>query len=150
MFEFESQREAERILRRGSRRFGDFGLSLKKWSQDFGCNNVGNVEKAVWVRLVGLPVHLWSWYILKRIRDSWGGFLAIDEDTVFLSELRWARIKVKRDGSALPKVTVVTVGDYSFEIQLWWEIQPRIVTVRLERPTEEAGIPMGEDSFLMR
>ena len=32
MFEFESQKEAERILRRGSRRFRDFGLSLKKWS----------------------------------------------------------------------------------------------------------------------
>ena len=53
--------------------------------------------------------------------------MAIDEDTTFLSELRWARIRVKRDGLALPKVMVVTMGDYSFEIQLWWEIQPQIV-----------------------
>ena len=38
----------------------------------------------------------------------------MDEDTLFLSELRWARIRVKRDGSVFPKVTVVTVGDHSF------------------------------------
>ena len=58
MFEFESQKEAERILRCGFRRFGDFGLSLKKWSRDFGCSSVGNGEKEVWVGLVGLSVHL--------------------------------------------------------------------------------------------
>ena len=118
MFEFESQKEVERILLRGSRRFGDFGFSLKKWSQDFGCNNVGNVEKEAWVRLVGLLVHPWSRYILKRIGDGCGGFLAMDEDTAFLFELWWARIRVKRDGSVFPKVTVVMVGDHSYEIQL--------------------------------
>ena len=116
MFEFESQKETERILRCGSRRFGDFGLSLKKWSQDFSCSSVGNGEKEVWVGLLGLPVHLWSRYILKRIGDGCGGFLAMDEDTVFLSELRWARIRVKCDGSVFPKVTTMTVGDHSFEI----------------------------------
>ena len=56
------------------------------------------MEKEAWVRLVGLLVHLWSRYILKRIGDGCGGFLVMDEDTAFLSELRWARIKVKCDG----------------------------------------------------
>ena len=147
MFEFESQKEAKRILRRGSRRFGDFGLSLKKWSQDFVCSSVGNVEKEAWVKLVGLSVLLWSQYILKRIRDGCKGFLAMDEDTAFLFELRWARIRVKCDGSTLPKVTVVTVGDQSFEIQLWWEIQPRFVDARLERPPEKVGSPWEKTKF---
>ena len=108
------------------------------------------MEKEAWVRLVGLPIHLWSCYILKRIENGCGGFLAVDEDTTFLYELRWSRIRVKRDGSALSKVTVVMVGDYSFEIQLWWEIQPRIVAARLERPSEKEASPMGEDEFFSR
>ena len=72
------------------------------------------------------------------------------EDTAFLSELRWARIRVKSDGSVFPKVTEVTVGDHSYEIQLWWEIQPRIIDARLERPSEKAGSPMGEDEVFPR
>ena len=76
------------------------------------------MEIEAWVRLVGLPVHLWSRYILKRIEDSCGGFLAMDEDIAFLSELRWARIRVKRDGLVFPKVTVVTVVQYNYKIQL--------------------------------
>ena len=103
------------------------------------------MEKEAWVRLVGLPVHLWSRYILKRIGDGYGGFLAMDEDTAFLSELRWARIRVKCHGSIFPKVTVVTVGDHNFEIQLWWKIQPRFVDARWDRSPEKAGSPMEED-----
>ena len=33
------------------------------------------------MRVVGLPVHLWSRKILEKIGDVCGGFLAVDEDT---------------------------------------------------------------------
>lgn len=37
------------------------------------------VTKEVWVRVVGLPLHLWSRELLKWIGDYSGGFIAVDE-----------------------------------------------------------------------
>ena len=78
----------------------------------------------MWVRLLGLPLHLWSRLVLKRIVDRCGGFVVVDENTTFLSYLRWAKIRVKWDGSSNPLFVVVSEGDSSFVIQLWWEVQP--------------------------
>ena len=38
---------------------------------------------------------LWCWKILKKIGDACGGFMAVDEDTMMLSELSWARILMR-------------------------------------------------------
>ena len=46
-----------------------------------GCSSQGNSEEKAWVRVVGLPVHLWSRKIMEKIGDACGGFLAVDEDT---------------------------------------------------------------------
>ena len=54
----------------------------------------------------------------KRIGDRCGGFVAVDENMAFLSNLRWARIRVKWDGSSNPSSAVVSKGDSSFVIQL--------------------------------
>ena len=80
----------------------------------------------MWVRLLGLPLHLWSRPILKRIGDRCGGFVEEDENTVLRSDPRWARIRVIWDGSSNPRLVVVSEEDRSFEIQLWWEIQPQM------------------------
>ena len=45
--------------------------------------------------VVGLPLHLWSHEVFKRIDDGCGGFVAVDEDTDSLTELQWAQILVK-------------------------------------------------------
>ena len=73
----------------------------------------------MWVRLLGLPLHLWSHLILKRIGDKCGGFDAVDENTESLNDPRWARIRVKWDGSTNPRAMIVSEGDRSFAIQLW-------------------------------
>ena len=49
------------------------------------CKN-SNADEA-WVRVVGLPLHLWSLEVFKRIEDGCGGFVVVDEDTRSLSEL---------------------------------------------------------------
>ena len=51
--------------------------------------------KEAWIRVVGLPLHLWSQEILKMIGDSCGGFLAIDKETTLRVKVSWARILVK-------------------------------------------------------
>ena len=98
LFEFDNKNEAERILRVGTRNLGGFSIFLKKWAKEDICETERNFEEMAWVRLIGLPAHLWSRPILRRIGDRCGGFLAMDEDTTFLSDLCWARIRVKRNG----------------------------------------------------
>ena len=38
--------------------------------------------KEVWVILVGLPIHLWEFNILKKPVDACGGFIAVDKSTM--------------------------------------------------------------------
>ena len=42
-----------------------------------------------WIRVVGLPLHLWYREILKMIGDSCGGFVDLDRETTLKFELSW-------------------------------------------------------------
>ena len=92
LFGFESPNEARRILREGTGRLGDLPISLREWGKEVGCMVGRDTCRTVWVRLLGLLLHLWSRLILKHIGDKCGGFDAVDENTAFLSDLHWARI----------------------------------------------------------
>ena len=127
LFGFERPYEARRILREGTGSFGGFPIFFREWGKDVGCTEGRERSKLVWVRLLGLPLHLWSRPILKRIGDVCGGFITEDEITVFRTDPRWARIQVKWDGSSNPTSVVVSEEDRSFVIQLWWEIQPQML-----------------------
>ena len=145
LFGFESPNEARRILREGTCRIGGLPISLREWGKDVGCMVGRDSCRTVWVRLLGLPLHLWSRPILKRIGDKCGGFDAVDENTAFLTDLHWARIRVTWDGTSNPRSVVVFEGDRSFVIRLWWEFQPQMMlesrTMKLESggETREEG-----------
>ena len=94
-----------------------------------GCSSRGNSEEKAWVRVVGLPVHLWSRKVMEKIGDACGGFLAVDEDTDKLDELGWARILVKLKKSEPPNIVEVAVGGARLRMQLWWELSPFQMTV---------------------
>ena len=51
----------------------------------------------------------------------------VNEKTAFMIDPRWARIWVNWDASANPRSVVVSEGDRSFVIQLWWEFQPQLM-----------------------
>ena len=53
------------------------------------------------MRIVGLPFHFWSREVFKRIGESCEGFVAVDEETTFFSQLQWARILVRTTGKDL-------------------------------------------------
>ncbi|RVW81134.1 Nicastrin [Vitis vinifera] len=65
---------------------------LQKWGPEVGCFRNGSHAKEVWVKVVGLPLHLWSREVFKSIGESCGGFIAFDEETTFISQLQWAHI----------------------------------------------------------
>ncbi|RVW56016.1 LINE-1 reverse transcriptase-like [Vitis vinifera] len=126
-----------RILR-GSRRIKDREFLLQRWGPIVGCTWKESQE--VWVRVVGLPLHLWSREVFKSIGDCCGGFVAVDEDTTLFSQLQWARILVKNSGMKRPGTMEVEAGNTRWELCLWWEAIPRVLQdgscLRMQRRSE--------------
>lgn len=77
MFNFEGSPNAKMVLSRGLRRHKEKVLHLDRWAPKV---REGEHAKKVWVRKVGLPLHLWCWEVFKKLEDSCGGFVAVDED----------------------------------------------------------------------
>ena len=48
---------------------------------DLGCAKCKDEIQEAWIRVVGLPLHLWSREVLMMIGNSYSGFLAIDKET---------------------------------------------------------------------
>ena len=48
LFEFENTKEAERILKVGTRRIGGFSIFLKKWVKEDGCITERDIKEVAW------------------------------------------------------------------------------------------------------
>ncbi|RVX12932.1 hypothetical protein CK203_009898 [Vitis vinifera] len=53
----------------------------------------------------------------------------MDEATIVMVDVQWARILVKLVGRELPSFVHIVVGSGCFSIQLWWETPPWFVQV---------------------
>ena len=116
-FEFEEAADATYVLEGGCRSFRGGRLNLKRWSPDSGCVKRKNQLNKLWVRIVGLPLHLWTCEVLRMIGDGCGGYLATDEDTIRRTEvLLWARILVKAEGQERLSTVNILAGSRSYEI----------------------------------
>ena len=148
LFGFGSPNKARRTLREGTGSVGGLPISLREWGKDVGCKVGRERCSTVWVRLLGLPLHLWSQSILKRIGDKCCRFDAVDENTELLNDPRWARIRVKWGGSSSPGSMIVSEGDRNFEIQLWWELQPQMMWEnRMSKPRRDTGTREEGDEY---
>ena len=123
LFEFELLSEVEHVLARGKRRVKN-NVLLKKWYLGVGCFCYGANTNEAWVRVVGLLLHLWSRKVFKLIGESYGGFIAVDENTDSMAKLQWVRILVKLVGRDLSTFIQIVVGLGSFSTHLWWETPP--------------------------
>ena len=81
LFKLDSQEEASRALEKGSRIFRRGAMELEMWSLESRCVRSKNYASEAWVRIVGLPLHLWTRETLKKIGDGCGGFIAMDKET---------------------------------------------------------------------
>nr|CAN79200.1 hypothetical protein VITISV_034334 [Vitis vinifera] len=133
LFEFEDKVEADWVLLRGSRSLQMREFFLQKWGPEVGCCRNGSHPKDVWVKVVGLPLHLWSREVFKSIGERCGGFIAVDEDTTFFSELQWARILVKASGKIRQGTLQVVAGNCC------WTAQASGVQVECGRGQGEAA-----------
>ena len=73
-------------------------MGLEQWNPRIGCWIENEVRNEVWVKIVGLPISLWSPTILRRVGEECGDFIAVDDQTKTLGEIQWARILVKTIG----------------------------------------------------
>ena len=127
--DFELVDEAYWVLDNGSRICKGEAMELEWWSPSTGCKGRVEEEKEAWLRVLGLPLHLWSEEILKKIGNGCGGYVAMDKETEQRKDLRWARILVKQDMKGKPSSANLLAGARSYELQLWWEFQPRMMEV---------------------
>ncbi|RVW38063.1 hypothetical protein CK203_097261 [Vitis vinifera] len=124
LFEFELMSEAERVLARGKRKVLGSVLMMERWHPEVGCFSNGVFAREVWVRVVGLPLHLWNREVFKLIGDGCGGFIAVDNKTESMAELQWARLLVKSVGRDTPSSVQIADEMGCFSVQLWWESPP--------------------------
>lgn len=102
--------------------------------------------KEAWIRILGLPLHLWTNKILRRFSDACGGFIKLDMKTTLRRELLWARILVSLEGKERSRVINVEVSSRSYELQVWWEILSWIFGVfPLKSSRGDGGQPREEE-----
>ena len=127
--EFESPEEAMRVLETGRRFFRGGELQLERWNPYSGCIRSKGAAQEEWIRVIGLPPHMWKMEVMKKIGDACGGFIAMDKSTEQRMEMKWARILIKATGAHRPSTVNILEGPRSFEFQIWWEVLPWVTDV---------------------
>ena len=145
LMEFDSPEKAKWVLESGRRSFKGGALQLEWWSPESGCLRGKELGREVWIREVGLPLHLWTPEILRKLGDACGGFVAVDKNTEMKTEMKWARMLVKMVGKSRSSVVNILEGPRSFEMQIWWEVCPWVSGVYPVGAREEAEIPEVEE-----
>ena len=115
---FELVEEAEWVMENGSKIFRGEAMHLEWWSPSTGCVGRTDQVSKVWIRVFGLPLHLWTVDILKKVGDRYGGFVVMDKETTHRKDLRWARILVKNSSSRRPSSVNLLAGARSYELQI--------------------------------
>ena len=122
--EFVKPEDAKWVFEAGRRSFRGNPLQLEWWHPDSGCVKRKDMVYEALLRVVGLPLHLWTGEILERIEDSCGGLIALDKEMVLKTELRWAHFLVRLGGRARPSMIHVEARTRIYELQIWLELPP--------------------------
>ena len=150
LLKFKSPEEAKWVLESGRRSFKGGLLQLDWWSPETGCIRSRGFVQEAWIRVVGLPLHLWTPEILRKIGDACGRFVAEDKATEMKKEMKWARMLIKSEGKARPSTVNILEGPRSYELQIWWEIPPWVTGVYPAVSRVAEKFPREEDEVVAR
>ncbi|OIT20963.1 putative pre-mrna-splicing factor atp-dependent rna helicase deah9, partial [Nicotiana attenuata] len=137
LFEFPTRRMAEQTMEE-TWRWKNATLLLRWWSPTAACYPSETKFDWIWVRILGLPLHLWSSEIMKVIGEKCGGWIETEEETQLRNHMRWARIKVKGPAEKIPRVVEVEEGGMIFSLPLWSEIPTAVKVFQEEAVVESA------------
>ncbi|KAH0686409.1 hypothetical protein KY290_017992 [Solanum tuberosum] len=85
-------------------------LSLEWWNPTTVCWPEEITRDRVWIRILGLPLCLWSQNTFEQIGEQCSGYIETEEETSLKHHLHWARIKLKGDGKSIPPEIEVVGG----------------------------------------
>ena len=148
--EFGSQKEARGVLEAGRRNCKGNFLQLDWWRLEARYISRKDIVKEAWIRVVGLPLPLWTPKTLKRIGDACGGFIALDKLTALRTEVLWARLLIKLTRNPRPSIINILEGGRYLELQIWWEIPPWLAKVYMVGSNVEAKIQNEEEDVGVR
>ncbi|KAG5595242.1 hypothetical protein H5410_036474 [Solanum commersonii] len=110
LFEFPNRYMVEQTIH-GQWRWKNYRFHLEWWKPTLRCiPRAATVEK-IWVRAVGIPLHLWSKEVFKEIGEICGGWVA--------------RILVSNDGSSIPREVAISRNSVKYHFPIWAECKPR-------------------------
>lgn len=92
-----------------------------------------------WIRVLGLPLHLWNSETMRKIGDKCGGWLENEEETELKNHLRWARIRVKGPREKIPPSIEVEDENLVFSMPVWCEEPATYRKKILEKMTVETS-----------
>jgi len=101
LFEFPNKFMAEQTLQ-GQWKWKNLVFNLEWWSPTVGCEPIFMEVKKTWIRIIGVPLHLWSHQVFVEIGQLCGGWVATEEETELKNHMKWARILVADDGINIP------------------------------------------------
>ena len=79
--EFSSQKEAKWVLKNRKKILKGNALHLEWWNLSVDCACKKDQAKEAWIRVVGLPLHLWTREIQEKLGGCCGDFLVMDKGT---------------------------------------------------------------------
>ena len=140
IFEFTLPEEVSRALVMEPRSLRGGLLDLGRWNPNSGFAKSRDCAKEVWIRVVGLPLNLWTGEILKQRGEGCGGFISMDKEMTLGIEVKWARLRVSLKGEIRPSSLNILAGERSYELQIWWELQLWVARVYLARGVSRLGV----------
>lgn len=101
-------------------------IRLQWWNPLSGTIEKNNGPDTTWVKIVGFPFHLWTQKVFKSIGDHCGGWVEIEEETSLRNHLKWARLRIRGDGSNIPREIRIENGGLVFTMQIWVETPAKV------------------------
>ncbi|RVW20109.1 hypothetical protein CK203_111553 [Vitis vinifera] len=114
LFEFEDVAEVERVLHSGVKWFKCKCLLLDWWKPSVGCLIEDGKSREVWVRIPGLPLHIWGMSFFKSLGDACGRFMSVDEDTIGTLKLTVGQNPLRSKMMEFPELSAASNKFYLF------------------------------------
>ncbi|KAG5576280.1 hypothetical protein H5410_056414 [Solanum commersonii] len=80
LFEFPNKFMAEQTLQ-GQWKCRSQSFNLEWWSTVVGCMPISVEVNKTWIKIIGIPLHLWSQEVFQEIGQLCGGWVATEEET---------------------------------------------------------------------
>lgn len=134
LFEFPNRYMAEQIIQ-GSWRWKNPNFNLEWWNPKLGSIPNSTIVNETWIRVIGIPLHLWSQKVFQQIRDFCGGRIETEEETELKNHMKWDRILVTidgrclilvtNDGRCLPRKVSISWNGVTYYVPIWAECKMR-------------------------